>query len=43
MAKSNKISLNSGKTEIVLFRIKKQKITKNMELKISQQEINDFL
>ena len=38
--KANKISLNSGKTELVLFRSKDKKITKNMNFRISGQKIN---
>ena len=38
--KANKISLNSGKTELVLFRSKDKKITKNMNVRISGQKIN---
>ena len=40
--KANKISLNSGKTELVLFRSKDKKITKNMNFRISAQKINIF-
>ena len=36
----NKISLNTGKTERVLFRFKNKKITKNMNFRISGQKIN---
>ena len=38
--KANKISLNSGKTELVLFRSKDKKFTKNMNFRISGQKIN---
>ena len=38
--RGNKISLNSGKTEVFLLRSKNKKITKNMNLRISGQEIN---
>ena len=38
--KSNKISLNSGKTELVLFRSKDKKIIKNMNFRTSGQKIN---
>ena len=38
--KANKISLNSGKTELVLSRSKDKKITKNMNFRISGQKIN---
>ena len=38
--KANKISLNSGKSELVLFRSKDKKITKNMNFRISGQKIN---
>ena len=38
--KANKISLNSGKTELVLFRSKGKRITKNMNFRISGQKIN---
>ena len=38
--KVNKISLNSGKREVVLFRSKNIKITKNMNFRISGQKIN---
>ena len=38
--KANKISLNSGKTELVLFKSKDKKITKNMNFRISGQKIN---
>ena len=38
--KANKISLNSGKTELVLFRSKDKKVTKNMNFRISGQKIN---
>ena len=38
--KANKIFLNSGKTELVLFRSKDKKITKNMNFRISGQKIN---
>ena len=38
--KANKISLNSGKTELVLFRSKGKKVTKNMNFRISGQKIN---
>ena len=40
MAKGKKISLNKGKTELVLFRSKNKKITKNMNFRISEQKIN---
>ena len=36
----NKISLNTGKTERVLFRSKNKKITKNMNFRTSGQKIN---
>ena len=38
--RANKISLNKGKTELVLFRSKNKKITKNMNFRISEQKIN---
>ena len=38
--KSNKISLNSGKTELVLFKSKDKKIIKNMNFRTSGQKIN---
>ena len=38
--RANKISLNSGKTELVLFRYKNKKITKSMNFRISGQKIN---
>ena len=38
--KATKISLNSGKTELVLFRSKDKKITKNMHFKIKEHKIN---
>ena len=40
MAKANKISLTSGKTELVLFRSKDKNFTKNMNFRISGQKIN---
>ena len=39
MAKANKISLTSGKTELVLFR-SKDKNFKNMNFRISGQKVN---
>ena len=39
MAKSYKILLNADKTELVLFRSKNRKITKNMNFRISGQKI----
>ena len=38
--RANKISLNSGKTELVLLRSKNNEITKNMNFSISEQKIN---
>ena len=38
--RANKISLNSDKTELILFRSKNKKITKNMNFRISGQKIN---
>ena len=38
--KANKISLSSGKRELVLFRSKDKKITENMNFRISGQKIN---
>ena len=38
--KANKISLNSGKAELDLFRSKDKKISKNMSFRISVQKIN---
>ena len=38
--RANKISLNSGKTELILFRSKHKNITKNMNFRISGKEIN---
>ena len=37
--RANKILLNAGKTELVLFKSKKRKITKNMNFRISRHEI----
>ena len=37
---ANKILLNSGKTELILFRSKHKNITKNMNFRISGQKIN---
>ena len=37
--RANKILLNAGKTELVLFKSKKRKITKNMNFGISRHEI----
>ena len=36
----NKISLNSGKTELILFRSKNKNITKNINFRISWQKID---
>ena len=38
--RANKISLNTKKTEIVLFRAQKTIITKNMNFRISGQKVN---
>ena len=38
--RENKILLNSGKTELILFRSKYKNITKNMNFKISGQKTN---
>ena len=38
--KANKISLNSSKTELILFRAKHKNITKNMNFRISGKKIN---
>ena len=38
--KANKISLNLGKMELILFRSKNKKITKIMNFRISGQKIN---
>ena len=38
--RSNRISLNAGKTEIILFRPKGKNITKNLNFRISGQKIN---
>ena len=35
----NKISLNSSKTEIIIFKSKKKKITKNLNFQVSGQKI----
>ena len=40
MAKDKQILLNSGKTELILFRSKHKNITKNMNFRISGQKIN---
>ena len=37
--RSNKLSLNTGKTEIIVFKNKKQKITKHLNFRISGQKI----
>ena len=37
---SNKISLNTSKTEIILFKHKQTIITKHMNLRLSGQNIN---
>ena len=37
---TNKISINTEKTEIVLFRAQKTVIKKNMNFQISEQKIN---
>ena len=37
--RANKISLNSGKTELILFRSKNKEITKNENLRINGQKI----
>ena len=37
---ANKILLNSGKTEVIFFRFKNKKITKNLKFRISGQKIN---
>ena len=38
--RSNKLSLNAGKTEIIIFKNKKQEITKRLNFRISGQKIN---
>ena len=38
--KANKISLNSGKMELVLFRSENKKTPKNMNFRISGRKIN---
>ena len=38
--RANKISLNSGKTELIIFRFKNKNITKKMNFRISGQNIN---
>ena len=38
--RSNKLSLNAGKTEIIIFKNKKQEITKHLNFRISGQKIN---
>ena len=38
--RANKISLKTGKTELVLFRSKNKQITKDMNFRISGQKIN---
>ena len=38
--RANKISLNSSKTEIIIFKSKKKKITKNLNFRVSGQKIN---
>ena len=40
MVKGKQNSLNSDKTELILFRSKNKKITKNMNFRISGQKIN---
>ena len=37
--RANKISLNSSKTEIIIFKSKKKKITKNLNFRVSGQNI----
>ena len=38
--RANRISLNTSKTEIILFRRKNKKITKNLNFRISGQKID---
>ena len=38
--RSNKLSLNAGKAEIIIFKNKKQEITKHLNFRISGQKIN---
>ena len=38
--RANKISLNTIKTEIIIFRSKKKQITKHLNFKISGQKVN---
>ena len=38
--RSNKLSLNAGKTEIIIFKNKNQEITKHLNFRISGQKIN---
>ena len=38
--RENKISLNLGKTELILFRAKHKNIIKNMNFRISRQKVN---
>ena len=37
--RANKISLNSSKTEIIIFKSKKKKITRNLNFRVSRQKI----